>query len=52
MKDKLINLALQTGKNVLESINNILIVFQIGFLIGIGVFTAFYTFVAIYGWLK
>lgn len=52
MKDKLIIFGLEVGKNVLESINNILVSIQIGMLVGVGAFIAFYVFVALYGLTK
>ena len=48
MKDKLIIFGLEVGKDVLESINNILVAIQIGMLVGVGGFIAFYVFVVLY----
>ena len=52
MKDKLIIFGLEVGKNVLESINNILIAIQIGMFVGVGAFIAFYVFVVLCGLVK
>lgn len=52
MKDKLLNFAREVGKNTLESVMRILNFMEVGILFGIAVFTAFYVFVALYGWVR
>lgn len=38
--------------NILISLNQLLEAMYYGFIVGVGIFTAFYTFVALYGWAK
>lgn len=39
-------------RNMLLSLNQLLEAMYYGFIVGAGVFTAFYTFVALYGWVR
>lgn len=38
--------------NILLSLNQLLEAIYYGFIVGAGIFTAFYTFMALYGWAR